>query len=186
MAFDESNLTSPLLGSLAVTGAEARIKTGADSEVSAGITIGGQRACVDIGARCVVRGWMTILGDDVTFRIGDRTTLSSVSLQAHEKGNIVIGEDCQLSTEIMVSVSDMHPIFDTQSGERINPAADIILGDHVWVGFRCIILKGARIGSGSVIGAGSVVHGEIPEGVIAAGNPARVIRRNIGWRRSLR
>ena len=89
------------------------------------------------------------------------------------------------STEIMMSVSDMHPIFDAD-GRRINPDGDIVIGDHVWIGFRCVVLKGARIGAGAVIGAGSIVHGDIPAGAVAAGNPARVIRRDVTWRRNLR
>ena len=52
----------------------------------------------------------------------------------------------------------------------------VVLGENVFVGDAVRILKGASIGAHSVIGAGSVVTGQIPECVIAAGNPARVIR----------
>ena len=50
------------------------------------------------------------------------------------------------------------------------------LGDRVWVGCRTIILKGVTIGDDAVIGAGSVVTKDVPENVVAAGNPCRVIR----------
>ncbi|MEM5776015.1 MAG: DapH/DapD/GlmU-related protein, partial [Anaerolineaceae bacterium] len=54
--------------------------------------------------------------------------------------------------------------------------APVVIEDMVFIGTNSLVLKGAHIGRGSVIGAGSVVTGEIPAGVIAAGNPARVIR----------
>ena len=52
----------------------------------------------------------------------------------------------------------------------------VSIGDDVWIGGGSIILPGVSIGSGTVIGAGSVVTKDIPGGVIAAGNPCRVIR----------
>ena len=55
-------------------------------------------------------------------------------------------------------------------------ALPITLGDDVWLGGNVVILPGVTIGSGSVIGAGSVVTHDIPPGVVAAGNPCRVLR----------
>jgi maltose O-acetyltransferase len=57
------------------------------------------------------------------------------------------------------------------------PSAPIILEENVWLGARVIVLRGVTIGKGSVIGAGSVVTKDIPPGVLAAGSPARVIRK---------
>lgn len=55
-------------------------------------------------------------------------------------------------------------------------SAPVIIGDDVFIGARAIILKGVTIGDGAVIGAGSVVTKSIPPRVIAAGNPARIIK----------
>jgi acetyltransferase-like isoleucine patch superfamily enzyme len=56
----------------------------------------------------------------------------------------------------------------------------IVIGDDVWIGANTVLLDGVRIGRGSVIGAASLVHGELPEFCVAAGAPARVR----GWRRA--
>lgn len=55
-------------------------------------------------------------------------------------------------------------------------ARPVILEDDVWIGFGAIVLPGVRVGEGSIIGARSVVTNDVPAGVVAAGNPARVLR----------
>jgi maltose O-acetyltransferase len=69
----------------------------------------------------------------------------------------------------------MHP-FDAQLRRRQEFGKPVDIGSDVWVGGGAIILPGVRIGSRAVIGAGSVVTRDIPEGTFAAGNPCRVIR----------
>lgn len=69
----------------------------------------------------------------------------------------------------------MHP-FNAELRRQEEFGAAVEIGSDVWVGGGAIILPGVRIGSGAVIGAGSVVTGDIPDGVVAAGNPCRVIR----------
>ena len=69
----------------------------------------------------------------------------------------------------------MHP-FNAELRRREEFGKPVTIGSDVWVGRAAIILPGVRIGSRAVIGAGSVVTRDIPEGVFAAGNPCRVIR----------
>jgi acetyltransferase-like isoleucine patch superfamily enzyme len=57
------------------------------------------------------------------------------------------------------------------------PATPIRIGRNVWIGFDCVVLPGVTIGDGSIVGARSVVAGDVPPFTIAAGNPARVIRK---------
>jgi maltose O-acetyltransferase len=72
-------------------------------------------------------------------------------------------------------LTPMHPL-DAQLRRSREYGKPIDIGSDVWVGGGALILAGVTIGSRSVIGAGSVVTRDIPEGVLAAGNPCRVIR----------
>jgi acetyltransferase-like isoleucine patch superfamily enzyme len=126
---------------------------------------GGRGSCFEVGAR-------------VNFNARDR-------LLAHEPGCITIGHGSLFASDIDITVSDMHSIFDAATGDRLNQAKDVTIGEDVWVADRCTVMKGAEIGSGSVIGAASIVTGRIPPAALAAGVPARVIREGIRWTREL-
>jgi len=73
-------------------------------------------------------------------------------------------------------LTPLHPFYATLR-RRLEFGKPVEIGSDVWVGAGALILPGVRIGSRAVIGAGSVVTRDIPEGVLAAGNPCRVIRR---------
>ena len=63
--------------------------------------------------------------------------------------------------------------------ERLNDVEfgkSVIIGKNVWIGGNCCILPGVKIGDNTIIGAGSIVTKDIPENVIAAGNPCKIIR----------
>ena len=80
-----------------------------------------------------------------------------------------IGPNCGMYTAI-------HPMLPDERNQGLECAKPITLGDNIWLGGDVTILPGVTIGSGSVIGAGSVVTKDIPAGVLAYGNPCRVIR----------
>lgn len=149
----------------------------------------GPQACIHIGDRVICRGLVRresfhsgsiIIGDDVY--LGDDTLLSSAD-------RIEIGRHTMLAHGVHVFDNDSHPIdavlrerdyliaTGRQSGARPDIAhAQIEIGENVWIGFGSIILKGVRIGDGSVVGAGSVVTSDVPSRTIVAGNPARHVR----------
>ena len=79
-------------------------------------------------------------------------------------------------------VQILTPLHPTDAGQRRRAefGKAIEIGSDVWVGGGALVLAGARIGSRSIIGAGSVVTRDVPEGVFAAGNPCRVIRELAG------
>lgn len=60
--------------------------------------------------------------------------------------------------------------------QPLGSRGDIVIGDDAWLGFGVVVLDGVRIGNGAVIGANAVVTNDIPDGAIAAGNPARVVK----------
>jgi acetyltransferase-like isoleucine patch superfamily enzyme len=126
-----------------------------------------------------------VSGRNGSIWIGENTTFTQVGISLHEPGQVVVGRDCMFSIDIHMDPSDMHPIYDRATGERLNPPQDIHIGDHVWLGARVLVMKGAKIGSGSIIGAGSIVAGEIPENALAVGTPARVVRENVVWTRDM-
>lgn len=88
------------------------------------------------------------------------------------------------SNNIIVRTSDSHPIYDALTGERINPAKSVIIGNHVWVSAWATIMKGVKIGDGAVVGVGSIVTHNIDEATIVAGVPAKQKRSNIVWHKS--
>lgn len=105
------------------------------------------------------------IGDDVKVQLG-------VGICAYSK--ITIGDRVAIGPHVMILDSDFHSASDYKTAPE---AAPIEIGNDVWLAYRVTVLRGSKIGDGSVITAGSVVSGEIPPGVVAGGNPARVLRR---------
>jgi acetyltransferase-like isoleucine patch superfamily enzyme len=113
--------------------------------------------------------------------IKQKTTFNGISISNVGKDNkIEIGSNCLFGPNVEILGSDTHSIYDSE-GNFINPEKPVIIKDHVWVGSHVKILKGATIGSNSVIGLGSIVTKNVPDKSIAAGNPAKIIKENITW-----
>lgn len=85
--------------------------------------------------------------------------------------SIIIGNNVKIGANTLITDGDWH-LDDYRSGEP----KGINIGNNVWIGYGAIILKGVNIGENSVIGAGSVVTKNIPENVVAAGNPCKIIK----------
>lgn len=108
--------------------------------------------------------------------IGENFAMTGGTLCAAER--ITIGNNVAIGANSTVLDTDFHPL-DPET-RRLSPqgaqTAPIKIEDDVFIGMNCLILKGVTIGECSIIGAGSVVTKSIPPQVIAAGNPARVLR----------
>lgn len=123
--------------------------------------------------------------DNNIIDIGDHSTVvGKTQFAAIEGTEIRIGKDCMFSSNITFRTGDSHGIVDVETGERCNPSESICIGDHVWCGNSVIVLKGTKISNDSVIATGSVVCGINSEpNSIIGGNPAKVIKSGISWKR---
>jgi acetyltransferase-like isoleucine patch superfamily enzyme len=122
-----------------------------------------------------------VMAQGASISIGSRSSFEGLYATLYEGGQVRIGEDCMFSNNIQLWQTDTHPIFDMKTGKRINKCRTITIGDHVWMGANAILLGGANIGSGSIVGMSSITSGKIPSNVIVAGNPARIVRENVIW-----
>ena len=104
--------------------------------------------------------------------VGDCTKLAGIHV--YGKGKIKIGAHCQLSWNLRVHTSNHDYQGDMLPFGSGNTVKDVEIGDCVWIGSDVLLLPGTKIGEGSIIQGGSVVHGEIPPYAIAGGNPAKV------------
>lgn len=114
---------------------------------------------------------------DAIIDIEDNVGMSGVTIYARE--HIHIGANTGIGANAKIMDNDFHPLEPAQRSISRNSnikSRPVSIGTNVFIGCNCIVLKGTQIGDNSVIGAGSVVSGMIPENCIAAGNPAKVIR----------
>ena len=169
-------------GRVVFTGTGARVVVGPGCVATALRIEAGAGASVRIGRDCHLGALFVHAAAGAHVEIGDGSGLNgAVRILLHEPGRVVIGPGALIADGVDIMNSDMHPILDRQTGERVNPAVDVEIGERVWIGQRSLVLKGAQIGHDAVIGAGSVVVGVVPAHCVAAGNPARVVRTGIRW-----
>ena len=88
---------------------------------------------------------------------------------------ITIGDGCQIATNVQL-LTATHPIDPTARAAGWELAKPITLGTNVWLGGGVIVCPGVTIGDDTAVGAGAVVTRDLPAGVLAVGNPARVVR----------
>jgi acetyltransferase-like isoleucine patch superfamily enzyme len=109
--------------------------------------------------------------------IGEHVALNGTAITAKKK--VEIGAETMIAANVIIVDSDFHATWPPEARWSNSTAPfdqDVHIGRSVWIGMNSIILKGTRIGDNSIIGAGSVVSGEIPANCVAAGNPAKIIR----------
>lgn len=118
------------------------------------------------------------------FYVGKNFSCVSATCYLYEGKGIYIGDDNQWSFGIQIRNSDAHAILDNETGKCLNHGNDVCIGNHVWIASNCVILKGTAISDNTVVGASSVVTKNIAdENCVLAGNPARIVKRNITWNR---
>ncbi len=107
-------------------------------------------------------------------RIGARVFVN-VGLVALDVAPITIGDDVQIGPGVQL-LTPTHPVEAEPRRAKWEAAKPIVVGDNVWLGGGAIVLPGVTIGENTVVGAGAVVTKDLPAGVVAVGNPARILR----------
>ncbi|MEE3378593.1 MAG: sugar O-acetyltransferase [Lachnospiraceae bacterium] len=100
---------------------------------------------------------------------------ANYNLTILDVGKVKIGANAQIAPNVSIYTAG-HPVHPESRNTGYEYGIPITIGDNVWIGGSVTILPGVTIGSNVVIGAGSVVTKDLPDNVIAAGNPCRVIR----------
>lgn len=145
----------------------------------------GNRNCIRIKKNSEFRNFI-IRTDGIRCRviIGENVSYGGGVIHAMNRTKIQIGNECLFSHDIDIRSGDGHPIFLDGMKVRYNENKDITIGKHVWLGIRVQILKGVTIADDCIVGASSVVNKSFEESkCIIAGYPARVIKRNVSWKR---
>lgn len=100
---------------------------------------------------------------------------ANFNLTLVDDGHIYVGDSVMFGPNVTVATAN-HPIEPSLRRRGLQYNRDVYIGENVWIGANTVICPGVRIGKNSVIGAGSVVTRDIPENVVAVGNPCRVQR----------
>lgn len=147
------------------------------------IRVAGSGNRVDIADHVDFSGEISIVGKDLRVSIGARSHLKDVKIGARG-ADVRIGADCLFALRVEIRSSDMHRIINRATGKVINPPRPVDIGNHVWVAGDVSIMRGTCVADDCVIGIGSLVNTRFDEpNCVIAGVPARVIRRDITWKR---
>ena len=100
---------------------------------------------------------------------------ANFNLTLVDDGHIYVGDRVMFGPNVVVATAN-HPVDAGLRGRGLQYNRDVVIGANAWIGAGTVIVPGVRVGENAVIGAGSVVTRDIPAGVVAAGNPCRVLR----------
>jgi len=140
------------------------------------------------GQYAILKGFLAEIGTNTTLlprlqiEYGYNTRIGSNSFMNYDGiildcGPVTIGDNVMMGPRVQL-LTALHPIEDHEA--RIagwETTAPIVIGDEVWFGGGVIVCPGVTVGNNTVVGAGSVVTRDLPDHVLAVGNPARVVRK---------
>jgi acetyltransferase-like isoleucine patch superfamily enzyme len=124
----------------------------------------------------IFSGATIFINKNASLILGTGYINNNLTLHCVEK--IEIGEEVAIGENVCIRDSDSHIIL---SNANQNMTRAVSIGNHVWVGMNVTILKGVTIGDGAIIAACSVVTRDVPPNCLAAGVPAKVIKKNVKW-----
>ncbi|MES2440270.1 MAG: hypothetical protein V4584_14465 [Verrucomicrobiota bacterium] len=170
-----------------VHGTGNTVRFGEGSHFIGKLRIRGSNNLIEFGPNAGIRGRIAVVGDNQRVIFGAHSTSVEIYIVCAEGQDVIIGKSCMLSRKIEIRTTDSHSVVDPQTGQRMNKPRSVIIGDHVWIGVGTFVSKGAVIPSNSIVAAMSFVNGRFEEeGVIIAGEPAKVVKQGITWQREPR
>ncbi len=129
---------------------------------------------------CITGRCHVSYGCDIKIFSDGKLELHNCSLNSYSqircKNHIYIGENTRISRNVQIWDDDHHKIKGASDNNK-----EIIIEKNVWIGAGAIILKGVRIGEGSMVAAGAVVTRSIPSHCVVGGVPARIISKDFYW-----
>ena len=125
---------------------------------------------VGINRQCI----LGTMRPNAKITIGDETGLSGTIIIADE--SIKIGSNVLCGANVTIIDCDSHHVIRSQEGITDPPSAPVVIGSNVWLDMNVIVLKGVTIGHNTVIAANSVVTKNLPSNVLAAGQPAKIVK----------
>lgn len=166
-------------GAMLVRGALKKLRfdgCGKLLRVEKGVRILKKNGSITVGDRVLLHRYAKLSAYGGKIEIGSNTYIGDRT-EIHAGKSVKIGNGVNIAWDCNILDRDYHAF---ESDKEVVKSVEI--GDHVWIGARCIVLKGVKIGKGAVVAAGSVVTKDVPEGCLVGGNPAKVIRENINWK----
>lgn len=138
-----------------------------------------------VNGRCDIGfGSRIVVGENAMLEIEENLSVTAHSTIICMK-RVVIGKNVLISWDVLLMDSDFHYVGCLNSELNKECSKEIAIGNHVWIGCRCTVLKGAVISDDTVIAANSVVTRKFSENnVMLAGNPAIVKHKGIQWRKN--
>lgn len=145
------------------------ISIGKDSAIAGKLLVFAHAGKIDIGESCYI-GEGTRIWSAASIKIGNRVFISH-NVNIHDTNTHSLNPRIRYE-----HVARILSIGDPSTDEFDIQSKPVCIEDDVWIGFNSTVLKGVRIGTGSIVAACSVVTKDVPEFVITAGNPAKVVK----------
>jgi acetyltransferase-like isoleucine patch superfamily enzyme len=130
------------------------------------------------GAFSIKAGAYVEVWPGATLTIAGGNGYASRNLNIECRESISIGAGTVISHDVVIRDTDSHELI----GSAQPMTKPVVIGEHVWIGAKAMILKGVTIGDGAVIAAGAVVTGNVPAHAVVGGVPARLLRSGVAWR----
>ncbi len=155
---------------------ESEARFGENTEAAKVTVTGAGKSLLDIGAGSVICGEFDMRNEGIIKAKRLWTTWGPHIAANHGKIEFADGG----TADSIIYNSDFHPMYDLE-GNIQNENQDVYIGNNVWIGRKCFIFKGAKLGDGCILSSGTYTGKEIPPHSLVAGNPGRIIRRDVVW-----